>query len=382
MSTIIILNAKSFIDYGSGWTPQTIPARGFLNSWSNFDANTQQAIAFTAIGNTVFFGGRAKRAGNTVSGSENICNIPTGFEADLTMGGAVGFIDAPPALDLQLCNFGIIDNGANIGTLGIYKKIAGSIFVADFNGSYRSKSTCGGVFQLKTPTDNINLLVPANFSFYNQNKVCFYHHGSGDDFISHITSPDSITSTSNLTRSTILALLADGWVVASINGGSVAENWGNPASKIASSDAILGLSKTMNISKIVCLGQSMGGLSSLRMLMNPLVSRWYGIYPVCNLDFAYASGSFQPLVLAAFGGQSSYDANKNDCNPLAFSNANFTGKKLRCSASYGDTLVSRTMNADLLVAKLPTLVQVDAHTGNHGDPSAFLPSTIVAHFNS
>jgi hypothetical protein len=380
MSTIIILH-KSAKNFGSGWSPMTILARGFLNGWSNFDASTQQAIAFTAIGNTVFFGGRAKRSGNTISGSENICNIPIGFDADLTMGGAVGFIDG--GLDLQLCNFGIIDNGVDVGTLGIYKKIAGSIFVADFNGSYRSKSACGGIFGVSIgTTDKMSILVPQNFSFYNQNKVCFYHHGSGDDFISHISSPESPTSTSKLMRSTILALLADGWVVASINGGAIQENWGNPASATASSNAIAILEKTMNISKITCIGQSMGGLSSLRMLQHSSVSRWYGIYPVCNLDYAYSSSAFQSLVLSAFGGQSNYDASKAVCNPLGFKISDFVGKKLRSSASSGDTLVSRSQNSDALLSMVGTeLMSIDTHVGNHGDISAFLPTTIVSHLN-
>jgi hypothetical protein len=186
-------------------------------------------------------------------------------------------------------------------------------------------------------------------------------------------------------RSTINALLDDGWAIISSTGGSLALHWGNPDSFVATNAAIKWLRSYFDVTKLTCLGQSMGGLASLRALTDiPGITNWYGIYPVTNQVWIRdAGGSLtagQTAAYSAFGGVT---ANLPTCDPQTRAAAAYAGKKMRAIASAADTLVSKANNTDLLFTKVGAgIMTVDVHTGDHGDLSAFQPATVVAHLNS
>ena len=362
--------------------PLALPVKKFFNSWVNFDENTQQALTFSLRDGLVFFNGRVKKA--TPATAELVAQIPNGYEPYRSAGGSVSFI-GNGATSLEHAAFGAVDNGSNPATLSLYKIGSHTPFVLDFCNFYKANPRISGIYsaELAETCDKVSVIVPKNINATSLSKVCFYFHGAGDNYISHLTGADG--GTSDVLRSVLLALIDDGWIVVSSNGGSITNHWGNPASSLATSTVLAWLKDKFNITKTVAVGQSMGGLSSLRALsLNPDITNWYGIYPVCNLESSKLNPIFSADVLAAHGGQSAYDANKSSCDPMLMSASLFAGKKMRSIASYADSLVPRASHSDLLKTRLIGVVtmQVDSHVDAHGHASAFIPADVIAHLNS
>lgn len=367
--------------------PFNCQVKAFKNSWVNYtEDGTQQKLTFTLSDGLVYFSGRLRNPTNTDNSTDTVAIFPNGYEAAGSGGGAAGYLDA--ASVVALANYGInAPGGSAPGYLTLYRNTGGICGILDISGSYVSKGNVSSIYYKALPlaSEEMTITFPKTVNPKDPLKVCFYFHGAGDTYDSHFTGVDTATSTFNLLRSTLNALIADGWVVVTHKGGNNPLHWGNNESDLAVTAAIAWLKSTFNITKMVALGQSMGGLSSLRALSkNASITNWYGIYPVCNLDNMKNNAAYGGGVTTAYGGQAGYDVAKANTDPMLIPATLFAGKKMRAIASSGDTVVPRAQHSDLFKTRIAGVVTltVDTHTGDHGDTTAFQPAQVVAHFNS
>lgn len=221
---------------------------------------------------------------------------------------------------------------------------------------------------------NVRILRPSGLSDGTAAPLCIYHHGYGENQISLTSDP--------LKQSVIAAIISAGYRVASSN--AHGNNWGNQDSMDDYKELYDALvSASVNISRVVFLSQSMGGVSGLNCLADTatwgsVVKGWYGIYPVC--DIASMESAYSASIDSAYPPSGDFTG----YNPVDMAGTDFTGKRLRFTASSSDTVVSKTDNADAmstLVAGEATEYAVVTHTGDHGDPSAFIPSDVVDFFS-
>ncbi|APW37647.1 hypothetical protein RD110_10960 [Rhodoferax koreense] len=369
--------------------PLFVPVRGFLNNWkslsaSNAAATDSQLPVASLNSGTVNLAGRLNKSAGTIAAKgENILNLPTGYEPAYLQGHAGGFLEAT-TFNVIACQIGFDAQGtlpimtANVNT-------ATTPFLLETNASFKAAPILSGAAYQRNAavSDDVAVLFPAALPA--SAKVCMYFHGAGDDYLSHLTGITAATSTQLLFRATLKALLADGWIVITSSGGSITDHWGNPASWLATQAALAWLKTKLTVAKLSVVGQSMGGLTSLRALAQYSgITNWYGIYPVCNLAYMQASSSFTSAINTAFGGAPGFAANVADCDPMQFSTSQYGGKNMRMTASASDTIVSKANNSDLLVTKVTgtaASVVLTTHTGTHGDPSAFIPADVVAQCN-
>jgi hypothetical protein len=90
---------------------------------------------------------------------------------------------------------------------------------------------------------------------------------------------------------------------------------------------------------------------------------------------------FTNAIHDAFGGGAGFSSNIAVCGPMLFPLAQFKGKNLKMTASPADTMVSKTKNADALLARVAGTAascEVTSVSGDHGDPSAFIPADVVS----
>jgi hypothetical protein len=371
--------------------PLLAPIRGFLNNYVPF-TSSQPPCTVWLDGSTINIQGTIQKSSGSAASDDRLFNLPTGFEAaqnsfnpsailDNTFGFQPGFVAT--------------DASVSPKTAFMVYTLSG---VTTFNflfctANFRSAGIISGAFKatLSGPTDDVVVFLPGTLPNNNSGvKVCMYFHGLGDDAYSFFTSPDSATGTQNLFRTSLLALLADGWTVISCSGGNTnTDNWGNPTSWTASQNALNWIKGICNVTKIVALGQSMGGITSLRAAAYfSGITRWYGIYPCTNLGWLYQNqGSFVSSMNAAYSVSNfaGFQAATTATDPMLFSLSVFAGKSFRMTASPSDTLVNKTNNSDAFVARVTataTSAVVVAATGNHGDPSHFIPSDIVNFLDS
>lgn len=138
------------------------------------------------------------------------------------------------------------------------------------------------------------------------------------------------------------------------------------------------------------LGASMGGVVTLNTILHGAVTpkAMVGIYPVCNLQAMYAEDHFVPSIQAAYGfsGAGNLSAATISFDPVhSESLMPLTAFPILIWASYGDTVVDRSQNTDVLTQLVNALggnVTVRSTTGDHGDPSNFQPDAVVSFFNS
>lgn len=224
------------------------------------------------------------------------------------------------------------------------------------------------------------LLVPRTLADATAAPLVIYHHGSSE----------SLSSINNEDKAEVVeALIAAGYRILSCDASG--NNWGSAAAIQDYKDAYEIWDGIININKVVFLGQSMGGMTGLLSLVDAYwegiptpVQGFYGIYPACNLANVYANG-FQTAIDAAYDipGGGDYATQTAGHDPVLISSSEYAGKRLRFTASYSDGLIDRTENSDAMsthVSGDATEYEVVTHTGVHGDPSAFLPSDIVAFF--
>lgn len=209
--------------------------------------------------------------------------------------------------------------------------------------------------------------------------LVLYSHGYGEDGSTVREAVDK--------QAIITALINAGYAVAGSNQGGV--TWGNQANQDALDSLrtyLIGLG--YSFPKTVVFAQSMGGVGGLNlMLSKSYVKGWYGIYPACNLAYCFSgqgSATFTADIKAAYGiasDGSDYASKTAGFDPLLASTSGYATKRIRCTASYDDLIVSRANNADALntlVSGIALEMNVVTSTGNHGDASNFIPSDVLA----
>lgn len=258
------------------------------------------------------------------------------------------------------------------------------------NGAGTSVTAITGLGNIYTPgvlSENTTTLTPtisgqaARISYINSlkatqpTKLVIYFHGAGDTQNEPFTEPES--------KYVIDELLSKGYIVAASN--AHGNNWGNQASQddyLALYNYINGL---YNISEVIYIGHSMGGLSSLSMLANntiPKTTAWYGIFPVTNLNEAYfVETGFVASIEAAYGftGGANYAAATAGYDPQLRTTALYAGRRYTMTASPDDVVIFKTTNADLFNAKLlagQISSSIITATGNHGNISHFIPKSV------
>jgi pimeloyl-ACP methyl ester carboxylesterase len=138
------------------------------------------------------------------------------------------------------------------------------------------------------------------------------------------------------------------------------------------------------------IGISMGGIVSWNAVLHgDFVPRAVaGLYPACNLADMYNTGFFTQAIDDDYGftNPSQFSIATNGYDPTRSENlVPLTKFPIIMWASYGDTTVKKTVNADLLASSVNALggsVTVITTTGNHGDISNYQPDVLVGFFNS
>jgi hypothetical protein len=234
-------------------------------------------------------------------------------------------------------------------------------------------------------SDNWYLMVPPSYTT-GAPKLVMYHHG-------HAAAGSAIF-TDSLTWTSIQALQTAGYWICSTD--LSGDHWGRPASVTAASDLLTLLTGRESFSKVLFWGISMGGLSSLNSLADSrfsgLIAGWHGTYPACNLStiFDANSGTFAPNIRTAYGiasDGSDYASKTAGSDPLTLAASAFPAILYRFVASPDDTVIPKADNTDpmrtLLLGRSPAPPEVSlrAHTGDHGDASAFDTSDMVSFFD-
>ena len=224
---------------------------------------------------------------------------------------------------------------------------------------------------------------PCRISFLADTKtteaktLVLYFHGSSETQDTPFTGLGS-----NITNK----LIQEGYIVASSFAGGNA--WGNQASQDDYYDLYAYINGLYNITRVVFIGQSMGGLASLNLLASNRISKcyaWYGVYPVTNLNEAYFNEGFIAPIEAAYGftGSSNYAAATAGFDPQLTTTSLFAEKTYDMTASPDDTLIFKTTNSDLFKTKINSVAfraTVIQASGAHGDASHFLPNNVLKSF--
>lgn len=177
-----------------------------------------------------------------------------------------------------------------------------------------------------------------------------------------------------LTGGNVAPLTADlldaGYIVAA----SLAEGnaWGNDASIAAYEALIEHAQEASPVDDVYLLGESMGGLPSLRLAASiPDVKAWVGFYPVCDVSTILDQEDLREGVNTAYpnGGEDTVSPPPMPDVPLLF------------LASPDDTRVPKESNSDRCAAAAEDATVVTT-TGNHGDPSNFDSGRIIQFFES
>jgi hypothetical protein len=230
----------------------------------------------------------------------------------------------------------------------------------------------------------ITVLVPTSYSSSVPTPLVIYFHGGGE------------------TQTAILTGLVNqyGVVSALINAGYIVTG------SASSSDDEFGAQRDLNdyvdlynyvvahynIGPVLFLSASDGGFSSLNLFTKwtiPNVIAWAGIYPTCNLGWAYSYSEipFAGYINSDYGitgvnGQT-YTNLTTGHDPALKPGLAFHSAYMRFYASYDDVTVLRTDNSDLISAHAAGSTMestVVTCTGLHGDPSCFQPSDVLAFY--
>lgn len=229
----------------------------------------------------------------------------------------------------------------------------------------------------------VRVLIPNSLSAspYNAGtptKAIIYCHGVGETQTALLS--DSLKS------GCVDALLDAGYILAGSN--AFSENWGNQNSVRAYTGLEKYLSSNYNIKGIALWSQSMGGMAGLNVLAQGQfhVVGWLGTYPVCALS-SMTTG-FGSAINTAYGvtgsGIYTYANQTYGFDPALRPASAYHETPMRFYASSGDTVVSKSANADVLAAIVEgsrTEAAVIVCSGDHGDPSHFQQSDYVAFFN-
>lgn len=222
---------------------------------------------------------------------------------------------------------------------------------------------------------NANSAVPYNSG--TATPFVMYHHGAAED--------EDALLTDALKADVVEALIDAGYVCAGIS--AYGDNWGNQAACDAYPDLLKFVDDRYNLSHVLFLSQSMGGLTGLLSLSQhkiPGVIAWAGIYPACNLAAIYAAGAFASAIDTAYSCTSTtYAAKTNGHDPCLKWGKAFRNVYTRFYASPSDATITKADNTDVFQALIAgscyesTVVEC---TGAHGDPSHFQPADLVAFY--
>lgn len=222
--------------------------------------------------------------------------------------------------------------------------------------------------------------VPKSYDSRLANPLVLYFHGSTDN----AQTPFKYASLRPVTQ----ALLDAGYIVASSDGHG--NNWGNQDSLDDTYTLYKYVRDHYSIGPVLILSQSMGGLGGLSTILAqdvPGIVGWAGIYPCCNLRALYDGGSLTTPIKQAYGiasNGSDYDSKTAGYDPALYLGNKFRGVGMRFYASPGDTLVPKATNSDLIARKVARYAlesEVVVCSGDHGDPSHFQPSDVLAFFD-
>lgn len=228
---------------------------------------------------------------------------------------------------------------------------------------------------------NIMVLIPNEnsakpYSASTPTPLLMYHHGVGETETALLT--DSLKAT------TTAALLDAGYICCGVAAG---ENWGSQTACNYYPDLYYTVDLYYNLSNTLFLSQSMGGYTGLLTLAQnevPKVIAWAGIYPACNLAAVYAAGSFTSAINTAYScDANTYAAKTFGHDPCLKWGKAFRGVPMRFYASESDTTIVKDDNTDKFQPIITTSCSestIVLCTGNHGDPSHFQPSDLVAFY--
>lgn len=227
-----------------------------------------------------------------------------------------------------------------------------------------------------TTGNNYLLRIPARPLY--PMRIVFACHGFGSN-----STEAGLTST--LYRPTWEALEAAGFCVLVHDMGWAANSnrdlWGNDSACANITNTYTLLRSLWDIHPRVYLwGTSMGGGAAATLIAKGLpVSAAYLAQPVLDLEWAAAQAAFTASLATAYATTEARDAN----DPMKQAASAFGGVPLLVTASPSDTSVTKADNADAFLAKVGAgQMTLLAATGNHNDPSHFLPSETVSHFQA
>lgn len=280
------------------------------------------------------------------------------------------------------------DTGLTASTNYYYKIVATDANGNTGTGTAASKATLATGLKydrrdltgLKT-SKAIMVLVPNSnsdnpYSAGTATPLLMYHSGMSEDEGGLL---DDV-----LKAGVVEALLDAGYICCGVDAD---DNWGNQAGCDYYTDLYYSADLYYNISYTLFLSQSMGGLTGLLSLSQnkiPGVIAWAGIYPACNLTAINAAGTFTSSIATAYdcdSGSFAYKTYGHD--PCLKWGKAFRGVPMRFYASAGDTSINKSSNADYFQALISTSCSesvIQVCTGNHGDPSHFQPTDLVAFY--
>jgi fermentation-respiration switch protein FrsA (DUF1100 family) len=253
--------------------------------------------------------------------------------------------------------------------------------------TYTVSSTAGLKYNRVDTTDtrtgqNIMVLVPSSgsavpYSAANPTGVILYAHGAGET--------QTALTADTLKTSTVAALINAGFILAGTN--AHGDNWGTQQS-IDDYAALEQYVRTnYNVSNVCVWSQSMGGLDGLMAIAQNKVRAvgWLGTYPVTNLANLYGLGTYASAINTAHGitgsAPATYANRTFRLDPNLLQGLSWRNVPMRFYSSAGDTVVPKTQNTDLFKTLINGSAResvVVATTGDHGDPSNFVPSEYVA----
>lgn len=221
---------------------------------------------------------------------------------------------------------------------------------------------------------NANSAVP--YSAGTATPLLMYHSGSNED--------EGALLDDALKADVVDALLDAGYICCGIAAGN---NWGSQAACNYYSDLYYTVDLYYNLSYTLFLSQSMGGLTGLLCLAQnevPGVIAWAGIYPAVNLGAIYTEGTFAAAINSAYSCVAgTYAAKTYGHDPCLKWGKAFRGVPMRFYASESDATIIKDNNTDIfqpIISGSCTESTIQVCTGDHGDPSHFQPSDLVAFY--
>lgn len=223
--------------------------------------------------------------------------------------------------------------------------------------------------------------LPAKFDITKTYQWVIFDHGHGQLGSAIFNDPQVLLLTTALTNA--------GYVIASSEY-ATPNCWGD-ASCVEDSKALYDVfTNTLNLDpKPFVIGQSMGGMVMWNAILHASFTpkAVAGIYPACNLLNMYQSASFSAEIQAdySFTSSSTFATATKGYDPV---NSELLTPLVAVPAliwsSYGDTVVSRADNEDLLAKAVSAAggsMTIITTVGDHGDNSNFDAPTLVAFFD-